>query len=75
MLVPLPLMLDQPFRSTDVRNRVRWPHNGLACGGEGLGPKQGKFFGESKSACGSDCGEDSIQGVISLMGAVQDSRW
>ena len=41
---PLPLMLDQPFRSTDVRNRMRWPHNGLACGGEGLGPKQGEFL-------------------------------
>ena len=40
----------------DVRNQMRWPHNGLACGGEGLGPKQ-ESFGESKSTCGSDCGE------------------
>ena len=24
----------------DVRNRMRWQHNGLACGGEGLGPKR-----------------------------------
>ena len=39
----------------DVRNQMRWPHNGLACGGEGLGPKQ-ESFGESKSTCGSDCG-------------------
>ena len=28
----------------DVRNQMRWPHNGLACGGEGLGPKQGEFL-------------------------------
>ena len=55
MLVPLPLILDQPFRSTDVRDRMCWPHDGLACGGEGLGPKQ-ESFGESKSTCGSDCG-------------------
>ena len=39
----------------DVRNQMRWPHNGLACGGEGLGPKQ-ESFRESKSTCGSDCG-------------------
>ena len=44
MLVLPPSMLDQPFRSTDVRNQMRWPHNGLACGGEGLGPKQGEFL-------------------------------
>ena len=40
MLVSLPLMLDQPFRSTDVRDRMCWPRDGLACGGEELGPKR-----------------------------------
>ena len=40
MLASLPLMLDQSFRSTDVRDRVCWPHGGLVCGGEGLGPKR-----------------------------------
>ena len=40
MLASLPLMLDQSFRSTDVRDRVCWPHGGLVCGGEELGPKR-----------------------------------
>ena len=40
MLAPLPLMLDQSFRSTDVRDRVCWPHGGLVRGGEVLGPKR-----------------------------------
>ena len=40
MLVSLPLVLDQPFRSTDVRDRVCWPHGGLVGGGEELGPKR-----------------------------------
>ena len=40
MLAPLLLMLDQSFRSTDVRDRVCWPHGGLVWEGEGLGPKR-----------------------------------
>ena len=40
MLASLPLMLDQSFRSTDVRDQVCWPHGGLVWEGEGLGPKR-----------------------------------
>ena len=28
----------------DVKDQMRWPHSGLACGGEGLGPKRGEFL-------------------------------
>ena len=37
---PLPLMLDQSFRSTDVRDQVCWLRGGLVWEGEGLGPKR-----------------------------------
>ena len=40
MLASLPLMLDQSFRSTDVRDQVCWLHGGLVWEGEGLGPKR-----------------------------------
>ena len=40
MLASLPLMLDQSFRSTDVRDRMCWPYGGLVWGGEELGPKR-----------------------------------
>ena len=39
-LASLPLLLDQSFRSTDVRDQVCWLHGGLVWEGEGLGPKR-----------------------------------
>ena len=59
----------------NVRNRVRWSHNGLACGGEGLGPKRiGRRLSEKVNLLvDRTVGSNSIQGVTPLVDAVQDS--
>ena len=74
MLASLPLMLDQSFRSTDVRDRVCWPHGGLVWEGEGLGPKRGEGRLMEKVNPFMDKAGDSMPGV-SLVGAVQNSKW
>ena len=59
----------------DVRNQMRWPHNGLACGGEGLGPKrvERRILEKVYPLVDRTVGSNSIQGVISLVDAVRDS--
>ena len=63
MLASLPLMLDQSFRSTDVRDRVCWPHGGLVWEGEGLGPKRGEGRLMEKVNPFMDKAGDSMPGV------------
>ena len=60
---------------SDVRDRIRWPHNGLACGGERLGPKrvEGRLLEKVNPLVNRTVGGNSIQGVISLVDAVRDS--
>ena len=59
----------------DVRNQMCWPHNGLACGGEGLGPKrvEKRNLEKVNPLVDRTVGGNSIQGVISLVDAVRDS--
>ena len=75
MLASLPLMLNQSFRSTDVRDRMCWPYGGLVWGGEELGPKrvEGRLMEKVNLLVDWTVGGNSIQGVISLVDAVQDS--
>ena len=74
MLASLPLMLDQSFRSTDVRDRVCWPHGGLVWGGEELGPKRVEGRLMEKVNPLMDQAEGLHAGSFPR-GAVQNSRW
>ena len=72
------MAIDADFANINVVkswNRIRWPHNGPAYGGERRVPRrvEGRLVEKVNLLVDRALGGNSIQGVISLVDAVQDS--